>query len=143
MLYLTIKAFHVIAIVIWIGGMLLAALLLVSMRPVAGPFLLPDDRLLVALQRWDRRVTTPAMASVWVLGLALAMLGHWFVAAWLSAKLVLVLAISALHGIQAGTLRRLMANGTRRKPGAMLRFAPLGIMLSVGAIVVLVILKPF
>lgn len=142
MLYLTIKALHVLAIITWTGGLLLAALLLVSMRPVAGPFILPENRLLAALQRWDQRVTTPAMASAWVLGLALATQGHWFASIWLSAKLLIVLALSALHGIQAATLRRLVANGTRRKPRAMLRFAPVGILLSVAVIVTLAVLKP-
>ena len=122
--YLTIKAFHVAAIIIWTGGMLLVALLLASMRPTAGPFLLPEHRLLAVLHRWNRRVTTPAMVSAWVLGLAMAMLGHWFAAMWLSAKLAVVLALSALHGVQAGTLRRLIGNGMCRKPSAVLRFAP-------------------
>lgn len=72
MLYLTLTAVHVVAIIVWIGGMLLAAILLASMRPANGPFLLPEDRLLATLQRWDRRVTTPAMASAWALGLTLA-----------------------------------------------------------------------
>lgn len=49
MLYLTLTAVHVVAIIVWIGGMLLAAILLASMRPANGPFLLPEDRLLAAL----------------------------------------------------------------------------------------------
>lgn len=142
MLYLTIKALHILAIIVWTGGLLLAALLLASIRPVTGPFVLPDDRLLDALHRWDRRVTTPAMASAWVLGLALAILGHWFASVWLSAKLLIVLTLSALHGIQAATLRRLVANGTRHKPKATLRFAPMGILLSIAVVVTLVVLKP-
>lgn len=142
MLYLTIKVFHVVAIIVWVGGMLLVALSLASMRPAAGPFLLPEHRLLTILHRWDRRVTTPAMAAAWALGLAMAVLGHWFAAVWLSVKLAVVLALSALHGIQAGALRRLIGNGARRKPSAALRFSPLGILLSIGAAVALVILKP-
>jgi len=141
--YLTIKVLHVVAIIIWAGGMLLTALLLASMRPATGPFLLPEHRLLAAVHRWNQRVTTPAMISAWGLGLAMAVLGHWFAAAWFSAKLTVVLALTALHGIQAGMLRQLIGNGTRRKPSAALRFALLGILLSIGAVVALVVLKPF
>lgn len=143
MLYLIVKALHVVAIVAWTGGMLLMALLLASLQLTHGPFVFPQA-LLVTLRRWDRRITTPAMVLVWVLGLALSLRGHWFGAAWLTAKLLLVLALSALHGIQVGTLRRyLIADGTRIAPSAMLRFAPVGILLCITAIVVLVILKPY
>lgn len=143
MLYLSIKALHVLAIVVWTGSLLSAALLLCSMRPVGGPFVLPEDRLLAVLQRWDRRITTPAMASAWGFGVVLGVQGHWFASVWLSAKLVLVLALSALHGVQAAALRRLVVSGARRKPDALLRFAPAGILLAVTLIVALVILKPF
>lgn len=143
MLYLTIKVLHVVAIIVWIGGMLLVALLLASIRPAVGPFLLPEHRLLAILHRWDRWVTAPAMVSAWVLGLAMAELGHWFVAAWFFAKLIIVLALTGLHGIQARILRRLVGIGARRKPIVALRFAPLGILLCVGIVVALVVLKPF
>lgn len=143
MLYLIIKAFHVVAVIIWIGGMLSVSLLLASMRPAAGPFLLPESRLLAAVQNWDRRVTTPAMVSAWAAGLIVAMQGHWFAAAWLSAKFAVVLALSALHGIQSGALRRLVVDATCRKPSALLRFATHGTLLAMATVVALVILKPF
>lgn len=143
MLYLAIKTFHIVAIIVWIGGMLAVSLLLASMQPSSGPFLFPENRLLMIAHRWDRRVTTPAMLSAWALGLSMSMLGHWFAAAWLSTKLVVVLALSALHGIQFGTLRRLATGGSRRKPGGALRFAASGIVISVAVIVALVLYKPF
>jgi len=142
-LYLTIKALHVVAIIVWIGGMLAVSLLLTSMQPASGPFLLPENRLLAAAYHWDRRVTTSAMVLAWALGLIMSMLGHWFAAAWFSTKLVVVLGLSALHGIQAGTLRRLVTNGLRRKPSGALRFTTIGIIISITAVIALVILKPF
>lgn len=143
MLYLAIMALHVMAVVVWIGGMLAVSLLLAAVRPSSGPFLLPENRVLTAVWYWDRRVTTPAMALAWGLGLLMAMLGHWFAAVWLSAKLAVILALSALHGIQAGALRRLVGDGTRRKPSVAWRFAAPGVLLSMAAAVALVVLKPF
>lgn len=86
MTYLLLKAGHVAAAMVWIGGMLAAAL-----APVP---------------RWDRLVTTPAMLLAFAFGLGLAMAGGWFPQAWLIAKLVVVLALAALHGVLAGRLRR-------------------------------------
>lgn len=143
MLYLTIKALHVTAVIIWIGGMLAVSLLLTSLRSATGPFLNPESRLLATARQWDQRVTTPAMVSAWALGLSMAILGHWFAAAWLSTKLVVVLGLSALHGIQTAALRCLIAGDTCRKPSAALRFTPHAILLTLATVSALVILKPF
>ena len=103
-MYLWLKAFHVAAMVVWIGGMLILALvhsLLRAQTPPAGPGPLAE-----IAARWDTRVTTPAMLSTWALGVTLAVQSGWFGAPWLSIKLAIVGALSILHGIQSGTLRR-------------------------------------
>ncbi len=92
MTYALLKALHVAAMVIWIGGMLAVAL---------GP----SDR----LRRWDRLVTTPAMLLALACGIGLAMTGGWFPARWLVVKLGFVLVLAALHGVLAGRLRRGLA----------------------------------
>jgi protoporphyrinogen IX oxidase len=96
----------------------------------------------LAVRRWDRYVTSPAMLLAWGAGLALAMLGEWFSSPWLIIKLVFVLLLSALYGILSGTLRKL---GRSDEPPASfgLRHAPPLIIISVAAIVVLVVVKPF
>lgn len=86
MIYLLLKAGHVAAVIVWIGGMFVAAL---------GP-----------VPRWDRLVTTPAMLAAFALGLVLATTGGWFPAPWLIAKLAVVLALAALHGALSGRSRR-------------------------------------
>lgn len=103
MIYLVFKAAHVAAVVTWLGGMLMLAVLL----PLAARDGAASAALLDLLRRWDRRVTLPAMVAAWSLGLGLALTAGWFPSGWLLAKLVLVLALSGLHGVQSGKLRRL------------------------------------
>lgn len=142
MSYLLFKAGHILAVLVWLSGMLSVAILLAALRTTDGPFLLPEERLLQAVRNWQRRVTAPAMVAVWLLGLTLAGHGHWFAAGWLSAKFGLVLVLSVLHGLLALALRRVAVREVR-KPGASLRFAPSGLLLTAAAIVTLVVLKPF
>jgi uncharacterized membrane protein len=46
-----------------------------------------------------------------VLGIANAVQGGWFDDGWLHVKLVFVLALSALHGVAMGQMRRLVPGG--------------------------------
>jgi putative membrane protein len=54
-------------------------------------------------RRLLRYITTPAMIASWVLGLWLAFSGviDWSRDGWFHAKLILVLALSAYHGLLA------------------------------------------
>ena len=79
--------------------------------------LAPEQRrAILAFRTWDYLLTTPAMLLVWAVGLALVLWAHWFHSGWLRAKLTLVLVLSALHGIQSGTLRRLAGGEGRSRP---------------------------
>ena len=102
--YLWIKAFHVIALISWMAGMLYLPRLFVyhADTPVGSPqsetFKVMEGRLL-------NIITMPAMIVTWVLGLWLAFEGHFFSAPWLHAKLTLVLALSGLHGYLSAATR--------------------------------------
>jgi protoporphyrinogen IX oxidase len=137
MIYLWLKALHVAAVLIWTGG-LFAAALATARASRSGA----DASLTEAIQRFDARVTSPAMFLVWGAGLALAMLGQWFPSPWLIVKLAIVVVLSALHGVLAATLRRLSLHDTSPPPG-WLRHAPVAIVTSLTAIAILVIVKPF
>lgn len=141
MIYLLLKALHIIAVTTWIGGLLMQAFLLRTVARQPLP-LLPDERSVIgAAVRWDRRLAVPAMLLAWTCGLALASQGHWWMAPWLMLKLALVLALSALHGVQAGSLRRMVGDPVRRPP-PWLRHSPVLVLCGVTAIVLLVVLKP-
>jgi len=140
--YLWLKALHIAAVVTWIGGMLGAALALCVASASKGEA--DGAGRLVALgvvRRWDNRVTSPAMVLVWMLGLLLALQGNWFGAIWLTIKIMLVLGLSALHGMLSGSLRNL-ARAAPRPPPASLRHVPMLTLVTAAAIIILVVVKP-
>ncbi|KVL22703.1 CopD family protein [Burkholderia sp. MSMB1826] len=133
MIYLVLKAVHLVAVVTFVGGLLLSS---VGVR-IAN---LAVHR---AVRRWDRTVTVPALALVWIAGIALALSGHWFGAAWLSAKLALVAALSVLHGILAGTLRRMERDDLVVMPTPWLGQAAGAAIVATALVVGLAVIKPF
>ncbi|RQR31972.1 CopD family protein [Burkholderia sp. Bp9142] len=133
MTYLLLKAVHVAAIVTFVGGLLMRS---VGVR-IAN---LAVHR---AVRRWDRTVTVPALVLVWITGIAIALSGHWFGAAWLSVKLAVVVALSALHGILAGTLRRMERDALVVVPASWLGQAAGAVVVATAIVVGLVVIKPF
>lgn len=132
--YPWMKALHVAAALTFVGGVMAVSVFLRA-APKDGPLVAPIAR---GVRRWDQMVTTPAMLVVWGLGLTLAMTGHWFTAGWLQAKLVLVVILSGLHGVQSGRLRH-AAGGVPTQPSYVA-------MLVVGCVVgiaVLAVIKPW
>jgi len=129
--YSVLKILHITAASLVVIGLLLSTYAVT--RPLAATRL-------AAIRRWDMVVTVPALGAVWILGITLAIGGSWFASGWLPVKLVFVVALSALHGMQAGGMRRL-AQGAA-VPG-FLRFSPYVVLASVVAIVLLVSTKPF
>lgn len=143
MIYPWLKALHVAAILIWMGGLLLVAMTIQAFARAkvsvdgAG---LPSA--LVLIHRWDRNVTSPAMLLAWGLGIAIAMQGGWFGALWLTLKLGFAVFLSAMHGIAAGTLKRLVRGGLPASSFA-LRYLPLATVASMVVVAVLAVVKPF
>jgi putative membrane protein len=92
-----VKAVHVIAIIAWMAGMLYLPRLFVYHcdappgSPQSETFKIMERRLLEV-------IINPAMVISWVVGLWLAWTAGWFSAGWFHAKLVLVLALSGVHG---------------------------------------------
>ena len=133
---LWLKALHVAAVLLFAGGLLAQSLALAAaLQDSVSP------GVLARLRRWDQRVTAPALLAVWALGIAAALGGGWFGAGWLSAKLLLVIALTGLHGIQAGALRRLAFEAGR--PPRSLGWAPVAVVLSFVAVALLAVAKPF
>lgn len=134
--YPYLVAAHVAAVVIFVGTLFATNRLIgaASSRP-----LVEQAAALPLLLRLDHRVTTPAMLLSWTFGLSLAVWASWFPAAWLIAKLAIVLALSALHGIQSGRLRRGIRDGA---PVSPIPGAGLGIVIAMLAVAVLAVVKP-
>ncbi len=139
--YLWIKAFHVIAIISWMAGMLYLPRLFVyhADTPVGSP---QSETFKVMESRLLNIITTPAMNVAWVLGLWLAWKSGYWAAPWLHAKIALVLALSGLHGYLSGAARAFRED-RNTKPARHWRIineVPTALMIG---IVILVIVKPF
>ena len=141
MAYDWLKALHVAAVLVWVGGLLAQSVVVAAATRGEAPTA-DGLRLIAAVRSWDRRVTSPALVLVWALGIAAAAQGGWFRSGWLQAKLVLVVLLSGLHGAQAGVLRRLAASGMGAPPPA-LGWTPVAAALSASAIALLAVAKPF
>ena len=130
MIYLSIKAAHLISLFVWIAGMTAVAL---ALKYPWQPFI-------AQLQAYDRRVTTPAMILAWCFGLYLATRGGWTDESWFGAKVALVIILSGLHGVLTGRLR--LASVMEGSPIKHLAgFLTSGLAL-IATIVFLVVLKP-
>ena len=138
-IYPWLKGLHVAAALIFIGGLIAETVFLAVLGQ--GPDNVADrNRTVRAFRIWDRRLTTPALLVVWSLGLTLALCDGWSTAGWLQLKLIFVVALSALHGIQSGTLRRL-SGASATPPAQTLQITV--ILVSVVAIALLAVAKPF
>lgn len=132
-LYAWLKALHVASALTFVGGVLATSVFLTAADAESADI----TGAARVMRRWDQAVTTPAMLLVWGFGFTLALSGNWFGEVWLWAKLVFVIALSGIHGIQSGRLRRL-AGGADVDP---LRAVPI-ILASILVIAILAVVKP-
>ena len=143
MLLAYIKAFHVIAIIAWMAGLLYLPRLFVY-HTAAPKGSAPSETFKVMERRLLRAITTPAMIASWILGLILAFSGtiNWQADGWFHAKLALVLALSAFHGLLAKWTKD-FALDRNTHDARFYRIAnEVPTLLMIG-IVILVIIRPF
>jgi putative membrane protein len=140
-MYEWLKAFHVIAIIAWMAGMLyLPRLFVYHCAAEVGSkqsetFKVMERRLLTAIM-------TPTMVVSWVLGLWLAWRGGWYASGWLQAKVVLVLLLSGIHGFFLGCVRDFAADHNRHSQKFYRIINEVPTILMIG-IVILAVVKPF
>ena len=140
-LYLWLKAFHVIAVVAWMAGMLyLPRLFVYHCDAEIGSK--QSETFKVMERRLLKVIINPAMIITWIAGLFLAWSGHWFSFGWLHAKLALVLVLSAVHGFFSRWLKDFAADRRPRsqKFYRIINEVPTVLMI---LIVIMVIVKPF
>jgi putative membrane protein len=140
-MYDWIKAFHIVALIAWMAGLLYLPRLFVYHTatalgtPQSETFKVMERRLL-------RAIMTPAMIVTWIMGLWLAWQGGWFTAHWLQGKLVLVLLLSAAHGLLARWVRDFAADQNRHSRRFYRFVNEVPTVLMIG-IVILAVVKPF
>ena len=146
MMYQWIKAFHIIAVIAWMAGMLYLPRLFVY-HCAAEKGSIQSETFKVMERRLLRAIINPALIATWVLGLWLAWHGPdsrygWFASGWLGAKLMLVLVLSGLHGFLARWVKDFAADSNRhsQKFYRIINEVPTVLMI---AIVILAVVKPF
>lgn len=142
--YLYVKAFHLIAVIAWMAGLLYLPRLYVyhAGAPVGSQtsdtFKLMEHRLL-------RFIMNPAMIVSWVLGLWLVFgygVINWSTDIWFHVKLTLVIAMTVFH-MMLSRWRRAFAEDRNQRSERFFRQVnevPTVLMI---AVVILVIVKPF
>jgi protoporphyrinogen IX oxidase len=138
---LWLKVLHLVAVISWMAGLLYLPRLFVyhaeagPESPQAATFTIMQDRLL-------RYIMRPALIAVWITGPLLAWQMGYLKDGWFWTKMLLVVALSASHGLMMGWHREL-AEGRSTRTGRFFRIVnEVPTVLMIG-IIILVVVKPW
>jgi putative membrane protein len=140
--YLWLKAFHIIAVVCWMAGLLYLPRLYVYHADAekgsdkSETFKIMERRLL-------RGIINPSMIAVWITGPLLIMQQPAFAQqGWFHVKFLCVLLLSAIHGLYA-KWRRIFERDENTRPAKFYRIWNEIPVLLLVVIVIMVAVKPF
>ena len=143
-MYEWLKAFHLIAVIFWMAGLLYLPRLFVY-HSVSEPGGELDVKMREAEQKLLRIIMNPAMIVAFILGLILTFgynAANLTGSIWLPLKLVLVFALMGYHGFLSKQ-RKLFAVGQRPKSEKFFRrINEIPAILTI-IIVIMAIVKPF
>lgn len=140
--YDLVTLLHVSADIVFVMGLLAAALVMTALSLQSQSDLAKARRGVAGVRRWHRSVTTTALVLAWVCGVWLALQAGWFASGWLHVKLVLVLALSVLHGLLWAALGRASAHAPVVPARAWIA-GPVLALAAIVAVVWLALFKPF
>ncbi|MCA1299688.1 protoporphyrinogen oxidase HemJ [Stappia indica] len=141
MLYLWLKAFHIMSVIAWMAALFYLPRLFVYHAQVAvgSPqselFKVMERRLLKAIMR-------PAMMASWIFGLWVAYEGGFLSDGWFHAKLTLVVLMTLYHTYLAKCVGVFAADANQRADRHYRIINEVPTVLMIG-VVILVVLKPF
>ena len=140
-MYEWLKAFHVIAVIAWMAGMLYLPRLFVY-HCDAEPGSRQSETFKVMERRLLKGIINPAMIATWAFGLWLAYDSGFYRSGWLQTKFALVIVLSALHGFLVRAVKDFAADRNRysAKFYRIINEVPAVLMV---LIVILVVIKPF
>jgi putative membrane protein len=141
MLYLWLKAAHVIFVVFWMAGLFMLPRFFVYHQEL--PEGSPENALWIEREaRLLKIILWPSLALVWIFGLVLAVSGGWFTQGWLHVKLLFVL-ILTVYQVWMANYAAHLALGRRRLSGKQLRLLNEVPGVTAAIIIILVVVKPF
>lgn len=141
MLYEWIKAFHVVSVISWMAALLYLPRLMVY-HCEAGTGSKQSKTFKVMERRLLRLIANPAIVASWATGLWLVFAGGHGWAGWVQGKLLLVVFLSTLHGLDAKWVKDFAADRNRRTARFYRIANEVPTLLMIG-IVVLAVVKPF
>jgi protoporphyrinogen IX oxidase len=140
-MYEWVKAFHIIAVIAWMAGMLYLPRLFVY-HCDAEPGSRQSETFKMMERRLLKAIINPSMIATWILGIWLLWSGDWFRPGWMHTKFLLVLVLSGLHGFLVRWVRD-FAGDQNRHSGKFYRIInEVPAVLMIG-IVILAVVKPF
>ncbi|MFK4824669.1 protoporphyrinogen oxidase HemJ [Paenochrobactrum sp. BZR 588] len=139
--YNWIKALHVIAVISWMAAMLYLPRLFVYHSTIAVGSE-TSELFKVMERRLLRVIMNPAMIIAWITGLWMAWDMFAFKGGWLHTKLLLVVLMSAAHGVLSKSMRRFAADENTKSAKYWRIFNEIPTVLMI-LIVIMVIVKPF
>jgi len=139
--YVWVKAFHIIAVMAWMAGMLYLPRIYVY-HCAAEPGSAQSETFKVMERRLLRAIINPAMLATWALGLALAIHLNAWDQPWLHAKLALLLGMQLIHAAFARWRRHFANDANTHEAGFYRIVNEVPTVLMVG-IVILVVVRPF
>jgi len=136
-----IKAFHVIAVIAWMSGLLyLPRLFVYHTETVPGS--VESERFKVMERKLLRSIMNPAAIAVWILGPTLAWLTGAYQDRWLQVKFLLVVLLTIVHHMYAVWRRDFERDANTRSAKFYRIWNEVPAVLMV-FIVILVIVQPF
>lgn len=142
MLYLWVKALHIIFVIALMGGLLIFPrykLHQISSSPGEPLF----ETMKEASDRLRKIILNPALILVWIFGLTMLYLNPSLLSnGWMHVKLLLVLGLSGLHGYFISMGKKIDAGNSTIKPKTLKLMNELPFVIMI-AVVILVVVKPF
>ena len=138
---LWIKAFHVIAVIAWMAGMLYLPRLFVY-HCQTPPGSEGSERFKVMERKLLKGIVNPSMMLVWLFGLTLAWLTEAHLELWFQLKFLLVMILSGFHGFLVRCWRDFATDRNQRSEHFYRMINEVPALLMIG-IVILVIVRPF
>lgn len=138
---LWIKAFHIIAMTCWFAALFYLPRLFVYHAMSEDQ--VSRDRFVIMERKLMRGIATPSMIATLILGLwLLHYMPAYMSAAWMHAKLALVVLTMGYHHMCARYMKRLAAGTSTHSHQFFRVFNEIPVIFLVG-IVILVVVKPF
>lgn len=141
--YRSILAFHVIAIISWMAGILYLYRLLIYASERRSEHPRVEELLKTMTRRLWKAITLPAMIAAWVAGITMLSLNPslWHMP-WFHAKFLCVILLT-LSSLYAGRLVKKVQAGATVPSGKALRFLNEVPTLLMIVIVIMVIVRPW